>query len=182
MARRRRKNPSGTVAGAGLLVGLLGVGLLVYAMSPGLPDGVTVSESATLSPRAVRFLQKLRAAVPASIPIHVTSGGRTYEEQATLMMRKYTQYPDEFKRIYNVAATRLLKLPWDYNAWLAEVKKLYAEGILRSDGHIGGGAVDLRTSNLPVGGLQTIVAAASSLGAKPLVEADHIHIDIKDAA
>jgi len=178
---RQRKNPSLPAIGAGIALAI-GLGLLAYASSGSLPAGVTTSEGVTLSSRQIKFLTRLRSAVPSTVPIHVTSGGRTYEEQATLMMRKWATYPDEFKRIYGSAATRLLRLPLSYSTWLAEIKRMYADGTLDSDQHTGGGAVDLRTRDLPSGGLQALNDASRTIGASPLIEADHLHIAIKDAA
>ena len=144
---------------------------VAYSMNPvsGSVPGVTISPGISLSARQWKFIRNFRALVPLNVPITVTSGLRTVERQAEIMWDFYTTNgAEKFKGLYNVAAERLLRLP--YSQWLPEIRSMYAEGILHADEHTGGGAIDVHISTLPPASRDALISAAQRLGANPLVE------------
>jgi hypothetical protein len=186
----RRRNPgAGTVLA--LLLGLAGMGAGFW-LTFGAPrwltaddravggyvPGVTVLTGAQLTARQWRFLSALRSVVPASTPITVTSGLRSYEEQARVMWAK-VQAGEPLHVLYGYAVERaLMPIPYSEAAWTQAIRGLYDANVLDPDGHVGGGAVDLRTQGLTTAQVQSLVDGAARLGARPLVETTppHLHV------
>jgi hypothetical protein len=75
---------------------------------------------------------------------------------------------DKFVGLYNVAAKRLMTLP--YSSWPAEIRHMYETGILHSDEHTGGGAIDIHYRTLTGEQQEQLVLGVTKLGANPLIE------------
>lgn len=137
-----------------------------------------------ISPSSAAWLDRLRAKVPSSIPLVVTSGTRTATSQARAMLtmvnlgdagvkQAFFDYPDDL-------VNDLLELPRTLEAWTPRVTQAYANGELSSSGHLAGLAVDLRRRDWTPEQLATVVAAVKALGGEPLVEnaPPHLHIQL----
>ncbi len=138
----------------------------------------------TISPTAAAWLDRLRAKVPSSIPLVVTSGTRTARSQAQAMLtmvnlgdaglkQAYIDYPDDL-------VDDLLELPRTIEAWEPRVSRAYADGELSSSGHLAGMAIDLRRRDWTPTQLATVVNAIKAIGGRPLVETapPHVHIQL----
>lgn len=171
-----------------LLLGVAGLALLMLSGRRSAGGWTKANTGIVLSPAAVAWLDRLRAAVPSSIPIVVTSGTRTARSQARAMLamvelgpdgvrQAYTDYPDDL-------VDELLALPRTLEAWEPRVARAYASGELASSGHLAGMAVDLRRRDWSAAQLETVVAAIKRLGGKPLVESapPHVHVQLPASA
>lgn len=155
---------------------LPGLGAVVSS----LPAGVTAGSGVALNAAQVDFLRRLRARVPADVPLHVTSGTRTAEDQARALVTK-RDLGDDLRALYRsnrAVIDEVLAVPNRVDAIAAVLRRNAQAGRVLSR-HMRGDAVDLRNRNLNPAQRQTILAAAGALGAKAFEEAKppHIHIE-----
>lgn len=146
------------------------------------PPGVTLASGVELLPEAVAFLAKLRSNLESSVPIVVTSAGRTIDQQASAMLKKYQA--GGAQELYDVYAsdatiTKLVAAPKTVESWAAIIRAEAARGI-RLSRHLAGGALDLRTRQLTEAQLTALVAAVKAAGGRPLLEdaPPHLHVDL----
>ena len=171
-----------------LLLG--GIAALAFLMLRGRSTGgwSKANTGITLSPTAAAWMDKLRAKVPSSIPLVVTSGTRTSRSQAQAMLTMVNlgeaglkqariDYPDAL-------VADLLELPRTIEAWAPRVAEAYASGELSSSGHLAGMAIDLRRRDWTSAQLATVVNAIKALGGRPLVEnaPPHVHVQLPSSA
>jgi hypothetical protein len=127
----------------------------------------------------VIFIAALRRAVPASIPIYVTSGTRTPERQAAALKTK-RDMGDNLYKLYRAdyIVKELMAVPNTVSAMAPIIRKWAQKGVFMSR-HMRGDAVDLRSRNLTKSQIDTVMAAAKRLGAKAIYESKppHIHIE-----
>lgn len=169
----------------------------------GLDPRVTYNRGVRLNGPLIVWLNRFREALPADIPIHVTSGLRTPAEQASAMLGKRAEADRqhaadvaagkprprrdgvaELFAIYNDNVIRRL-LDEPVSTWASMIEALAARGILVSPHLTGGtGAVDIRTRNLSDSDVATMIEAVRATGARPLREyaPPHLHIDGINAA
>jgi len=155
-------------------------------MNPTIP-GVTYSDGLVWSATAAAFIARVRAALPASVPLHVTSVVRTAREQATVMLKKWAAAEAastgggnaELRAIYGRKAGAFVAVPRTVDAWEAVILELQRTGQGFTTGHLGGSAVDLRTRDLTSAQVGELVRAAQAAGGKTLVEQypPHLHVD-----
>ena len=129
-----------------------------------------------LSDSAVAFLDALVATVGFSIV--VTSGTRSYEEQAAAMAEDVAAGKDLYKVYTNKSQKKLLdELMAAYeDDWPAIIERYTLAGVVLS-WHLSGRAVDIRTRDLTKEQVQALIDAARDLGADPLDEGDHLHVE-----
>lgn len=155
---------------------------------PTAPAGVSLRPGVHVNERMLGFLHDLRAAVPSSIPLTVTSGYRTPSEQASAMLKKFAYAEskgkpgaEELHDIYgdDAAVDLLLRVPRSVEAWAAEIERLVAAGHSFSR-HMRWGALDLSIRDLTSAQLDQVKAAVKSLGGRYLHESlpPHLHVDI----
>lgn len=169
---------------------LSGIAALAFLMLRGRSAGgwSKANTGITLSPTAAAWMDKLRAKVPSSIPLVVTSGTRTSRSQAQAMLTMVNlgeaglkqariDYPDAL-------VDDLLELPRTLDAWAPRVAEAYASGELSSSGHLAGMAIDLRRRDWTSAQLATVVNAIKALGGRPLVEnaPPHVHVQLPSSA
>jgi hypothetical protein len=142
----------------------------------GFVSGVNIAAGVRLSARQWRFLEALRQAVPASVPLTVTSGLRDIMEQVNVMRRKLEA--NDLAGTYGAKIEAELKnAPFDQ--WPAIIASMYDRKLLDPGQHTGGGAVDLRTQGLSHDQLGLLLAGVRALGAKSILEATpapHLHV------
>lgn len=166
-------------------VPLFGLGLVGAFFAMALSGSPRSSSSGVLELGAgvkvtqeqVDFLYRLRAATPPDVPIHVTSGLRTIEQQAAAMLKKYELGgAAEIKSIYGSNGVRILLYPPTVEAWAGAIRVMVAEGKWVQK-HTLGKAVDIRIRGLTSSQLQALVDAARRVGGRPLVERlpPHLH-------
>jgi hypothetical protein len=153
-------------------------------------EGVTENSGVILSGEAEEYLRRLRAALPSTVPLHVTSGTRTSEAQARAMLAKIESAEasgrsasDELHGLYknDTLIDVLLALPRELSAWTATIEAQRLAGNYIS-AHQRGRSFDLRSSNLNSSALDAIVAAVKGSGGAAIVEKypPHIHVDVPD--
>jgi hypothetical protein len=131
-----------------------------------------------------RYVEALKAAAPG-VPIYVTSGERTPEEQADAMLKKlqlggsaelYKTYQDDR------AIASLLTVPPSTAAWADAIRRLAATGTTISR-HLFGRAIDLRTKDLSASQIDTLKRAVAATGGRYLLESTppHLHVDMPAA-
>jgi hypothetical protein len=113
------------------------------------------------------------------VPVYVTSGYRTPEEQASAMLYKLrTKGPGELRGLYGKSGRpvieALLAAPATVESWASIIR---AKGP-RLSRHLWQGAFDLRTKGLTSAQLAKLRAAVTATGGRPLVEFDHLHVDL----
>ncbi len=150
------------------------------AVVSSLPAGVTAGSGVALNAAQVDFLRRLRARVPADVPLHVTSGTRTVEAQARALVDK-RDLGDDLRALYRsnrAIIDEVLAVPNRVDAVAAVVRRHALAGRILSR-HMRGDAIDLRSRNLTPDQRQAVLAAAGALGAKAFEEAKppHIHIE-----
>jgi len=149
-----------------------------------LPAGVsTAHDGITLSSAAIVYLAYLRRAVPAQIPIVVTSGTRSVAGQARAMLTKASTPAgrvEMLKNYNNDLLRELFAAPATEEAWTPIVQRAYADGRLSRAGHLAGLALDLRTSNLLSWEQDALERGVEATGGKVLREAvpPHFHVTI----
>lgn len=135
------------------------------------------SDAVELSAEAVDFLDALAAKVDFAFV--VTSGTRSYEEQAAAMRAKVEAGEDLYDLYTHADQHELLDALFAAyeDEWPAIIEE-YVEtrGVVLS-WHLVGDAVDLRTRDLTEAQVEELRAAAVDLGADALVESDHLHIE-----
>ena len=124
------------------------------------------------------YADVLQAAV-GDVPVLVTSGYRTPEEQASAMLNKLrTKGPGELRSLYGKSGRpvveALLAAPATVEAWAAIIR----EKGPRLSRHLWQGAFDLRTRDLTAAQLAKLRAAVTATGGRPLTEYDHLHVDL----
>jgi len=144
------------------------------------PAGVTGHSGVVLGDHQIQGLIALRAAVPASVRIYVTSGTRTARAQASALKTK-RDLGDDLHALYRAddIVDAILAVPNTVEAMAAVIQK-YADAGRYMSGHQRGGAVDVRNKDISQEDQQLIVNAAKALGFKPIVESKppHIHIEM----
>lgn len=153
-------------------------------VTPVLAPGITVNDGVRLTPVLVAYLNRLRAALPAAVPLHVNSGVRTPSEQADAMWTKYQEAEAkgtgggaaELIATYGAKADALFQVA--HTEWAALVEQAQADGTLFSR-HLTGDALDVRTRDLTDSARADLIAAVKATGARPLYEGTppHLHID-----
>lgn len=146
------------------------------------PSGVTLASGVELTPEASAFLAELRSTLASSVPIRVNSAGRTIEQQASAMLKKYQAGgAQELYDVYASDATiaKLLAVPKTTAAWSEVIRAELARGV-RLSRHLAGGAIDLRTRDITDAQLSALVAAVKAVGGRPLLEdaPPHLHVDL----
>lgn len=154
---------------------------------PGPSYGLA-SSSIQIHPDADAFLERLVAALVEAagdgspVPVVVTSGIRSPAQQAAALAVKLRRGDDLFalyKRHDLVAeiveAAGDTSDP-DVDAMTRAVEAQVARSQFLSV-HLSGAAVDLRTRDLSREQRDQLVAAVRQLGAKPVVESDHLHVE-----
>lgn len=144
------------------------------------PRGVDGRRGVRLSPAQLSFLTRLRAELPADLPLYVTSGQRTAREQAAALKTK-RDLGDDLHALYAAddIVAELLAGPNDTDRMAAIIDRYAAAGRLLSK-HQRAGAVDLRSKILTRAQIDQVLAAAKRLGVKAIYETKppHIHVDI----
>lgn len=150
--------------------------------------GVTESAGVVLGDGQRRYLEILRASVPESVPIHVTSGTRTSSAQASAMLAKVKAAEaigrsayDELHAIYrnDALVDVLLALPREITAWASVIESRRLLGDLIS-AHQRADSFDLRSSNVGAAEMAALKAAITATGGKYLHEdaPPHLHVDL----
>lgn len=134
------------------------------------------------------FMERVRALVPAQIPLVVTSSYRTPQEQAQVLIQKLQAGAslEEIRKLYGGSApvTEMLSVPT--SAWAQIIQAQVARGTYLSS-HLKQGALDLSVhaadgiAYLPLDQQQAIVTACKAAGARvAFIEAHppHIHVEI----
>ena len=170
----------------------LGIGALALAGSSpgprtarprrgGAPVGKWTENSGVVLSEAERsFLEQLVSLT--SVPVHVTSGTRTYRKQASAMLAKFRAggaaelfevYPDD-------VIGRLLAVPATVEDWTAQITAIADTGAYFTGGHLAGRALDLRTHGLTDDQVAQLVTDCESLGASTLLEdaPPHLHVGV----
>jgi hypothetical protein len=147
-----------------------------------LNAGIEVASGVLLTAGIRAYLNVLRRAVPASIPLYVTSGVRDDESQARAMLGKLKAGgAAELYKVYaaDSVVAKLLAAAPTVDAWSAIIRQATADGV-RLSRHLGGGSVDLRTKNLTDAQVKAIQAAVTQTGGKSLYEGapPHLHVDL----
>ena len=165
-------------------------------MTVALPAGVTGNSGLHVNDTMVGFLTLLRGEVPDAIPLHVTSGVRDYDEQASALVTKRRRAEvaqatgknagtDDLRQLYRRGngpkiVAMLLNVPNTTSAMAAVLRHFGEQGIFLSR-HMRGDALDIRKRRGAVwfseAEIATIREAAERLGAKTLNESDHIHLE-----
>jgi len=144
-----------------------------------LPSNVSGGSRLVLNAAQTGFLKALRAAVPASIPLYVTSGTRTPEAQARALVEK-RRLGDNLYKLYRAKyiVKALMAVPNTVSAMSPIIARYARQGQYMSR-HMRGDAVDIRSKNLSTSQRQTVMAAAKRLGAKTIYETKppHIHVE-----
>lgn len=147
-----------------------------------LSSGIEVAAGVILTAGIRAYLNLLRRALPATIPLYVTSGVRDDEAQARAMLGKFKAGgAAELYKVYaaDSVVAKLLAASPSVDAWAAIIRQATADGI-RLSRHLGGGSVDLRTKNLTDAQVRALQAAVTKTGGKSLYEGapPHLHVDL----
>ena len=148
------------------------------AVSSPIP-GVEQKPGVKLNDKMIDFLKALRAKVPTEIPITVTSGFRTPEEQAKALQVKRNG-KDDLVALYGVVnAKKILDVPNEVSAMTVVIKKMIEQGVYMSP-HMRGNALDIRSKNWSRDQLAQVEKVVTELGAKPLEEKipPHLHVTL----
>lgn len=144
-----------------------------------LPPGVTGSSRLVLNAGQVDFLRALRANVPPSIPLYVTSATRTPEAQARALVEK-RKLGDNLYKLYRAKniVKAVLAVPNTIAAMAPIIARFAQQGQFMSR-HMRGDAIDLRNRNLSPQQQDVVTAAGRRLGARVIVETKppHIHME-----
>ena len=146
-------------------------------MAVAFPARVTGGSGVELNAAMTSFLTRLRATVPASVPIYVTSGYRSPEAQARALVVK-RNLGDDLRALYGSRVAPVLAAENTMEAMSAALRAQIATGLYLSR-HMRGDALDLRTQGLTSAQVAAIQRAAEALGAKTLLETKppHLHIE-----
>lgn len=155
--------------------------------NPSPVPGVNQKPGVVWTPNILAFMGALRALVPSSIPLVVTSGERTVAAQAAALETKL-RLGDDLTKIYvrgngPAMVADILEGPATASA-IGRVLQGYKDrGILLSS-HMSGLAVDLRSRGLTEAEIARIVQDGQLLGGSVLVEKTpaHIHIGTRGAS
>lgn len=147
-----------------------------------LSSGIEVASGVILTTGIRAYLNVLRRAVPASIPLYVTSGVRDAESQARAMLGKFKAGgAAELYKVYaaDSVVAKLVAAPATVDAWRRIIQQASEDGVQLSR-HFGGGSFDIRTKNLTDAQIKAVQAAVTSTGGKPLYETapPHLHVDL----
>lgn len=153
--------------------------------------GVELRPGVELNDGMRRFAADLRRAVPAEIPLVVTSGYRSATAQASAMLKKYAYAEDNGKsgaeELHDTygddsAVDLLLRVPRTVEAWSAEITRLVSSGHSFSR-HMRWGAMDFSIRAMTSAQLDQVKAAVKALGGRYLHEANppHLHVDVPAA-
>ena len=152
-------------------------GSLGGAVSSPIP-GVEQKPGVKLNAKMIDFLKALRAKVPTEIPVTVTSGFRTPEEQAKALKAK-RDGKDDLVALYGDNAKEILAVPNEVSAMTAKINDMIKRGIYMSP-HMRGNALDIRSKTWKPNQLSQVEKAVTELGAKPLEEKipPHLHVTL----
>ena len=144
-----------------------------------LPPGVSGNRGLVLNAAQVDFLRALRANVPPSIPLYVTSATRTAATQAKALVTKRS-LGDNLYKLYRAdhIIKELMAVPNTVDA-MAPIIERYAQAGQFLSRHMRADAVDLRNRDLTPDQRRIVIAAATALGAKVIEETKppHIHAE-----
>ena len=137
-----------------------------------------MERSVVLTPAISAFLIDLRKVVPASIPLHLTSGARTSARQAAAMATKVAK-GENLRKLYADDFADAVTAVYPNQARMAAVIDRF-KAIGRGSDHLQGNAVDLRSYILNSSQIQTVVAAGKRLGGSGQYETTpaHIHLSV----
>jgi hypothetical protein len=148
---------------------------------PAYPSGVSGGSAVELNAPMIAFLTALRAKVPSSIAIYVTSGVRGATEQARALITKRKEAGDA--GVYKLYGQKdlvqeILSVPNDQASMEAVLIAQMARGRFLSR-HMRKDALDLQRKYWSADQLNAVVAACQELGAKTLVESNppHLHLE-----
>jgi len=153
-----------------------GVAALVLAKRKPRNSGGRVSfVTSSRGPRVVgRYLVKLSAR--AGVPIEITSWTRTPEAQARAMLAKVDRGENLADLYQNKAAIRaLMDAPRNVASW-ADIIDAWTQSGQPLSRHLDGYGTDIRTRNLRPDQIARLIAAAATMGGRPTLESDHLHI------
>lgn len=154
---------------------------------PELPDGRAAfglqDGDEIVTPLGAAFLVALATELPAQFPtLLVTSGRRTPRQQAGAMAYKLTR-GDDLLQLYRARALvlEIVAAAGDRTApnvaRMAEVIEGQVARGLYISSHLAADALDLRRRHYSAEQLDAVVAAARNLGARVVLEPDHIHVE-----
>lgn len=140
--------------------------------------GVGRSGNVKLNKKMVDFLTSLRQEVPTDIPLVVTSGIRTTEEQASAMMKK-RNLKDDLVALYGEKVKPVLAVDNTVPAMKAVLDDMVKKGVYMSQ-HMQANSVDLRSTGWNADQKKKVMDAVKKLGATPLLETKppHLHITL----
>jgi uncharacterized protein YcbK (DUF882 family) len=146
-----------------------------------LPSGVSKGSRVVLTPAISAFVADLRANLPSSVPMYLTSGYRDPSDQARAMGEKI-RLGESLAKLYPSDMARDVTAAYPDQSRMAAVIAGYAA---RGKGsrHLAGLAVDLRSRNLTSAQIQQVLSTAQRLGATQAIYETtpaHIHIGIPD--
>ncbi len=113
-------------------------------------------------------------------PLVVTSGTRTAEAQAQALKAKRDRGED-LTQLYRrgegpAIVAELLAAPNEVEPMRAIVQRWADRGVFMSR-HMRGDAIDLRTRGYTSGQVQRMARVAEALGARALIESNHLHLE-----
>ena len=146
-----------------------------------LPSGVSKGSRVVLTPAISAFVADLRANLPSSVPMYLTSGYRDPSDQARAMGEKI-RLGESLTRLYPDDMARDVTAAYPNQSRMSAVIAGYAA---RGKGsrHLAGLAVDLRSRNLTSAQIQQVLSTAQRLGATQAIYETtpaHIHIGIPE--
>lgn len=133
-----------------------------------------------LTPGTLQWLREYAAAAALEgIPITATSGRRDTRRQAAAMIAK-VERGEDLHALYrdDGQIDELLNGPRTVERW-AEVLAAYAAKGRAVSSHMSGKAVDIRSRDWTSTQLHAAAALATRLGARAIIESDHLHLEVK---
>lgn len=144
-----------------------------------LPSGVTSDSGVLLNDALTGFLGRLRSVVSSEIPLHVTSGIRSANAQASALHTK-RNLGDDLYRLYarDDLIKEILAVPNTVSDMARVISNQIARGQYLSN-HMSGAALDLRSKNWTSEQANTVLSAARSLGVEAKLETTppHLHLE-----
>lgn len=145
----------------------------------------TIEAGEKVSPAVERLLDRLAADLP-DVPIYVTDGYRTAEDQAAAMWRKKeVEGIDAVHDLYadDSQVDAIFAAGPDVAAMATVIRAYAARGQAISlhlapsdpESH---GAADVRTRDLAPGAAAMLQSAAIARGAEAKIESDHLHLEV----
>lgn len=144
-----------------------------------VPSGVSSDSGVVLNDSLVGFLSRLRSIVDSSTKLHVTSGIRTAESQASALSTKRSLGDDLYK-LYarDDLIKEILSVPNNVSDMARVINAQIARGQFLSN-HMSGKALDLRSRDWTSAQTASVMAAARSLSVEANLETTppHLHLE-----